>query len=264
MSLKLTILGCGSSGGVPRIGGDWGACDSGNPKNRRRRCSVLLEQKGRSGTTRVVIDTSPDFRDQMLGAAVGEIDGVWFSHEHADHTHGFDDLRAFYLRQRRLVPIWADQPTIAMLRQRFAYCFESAPGSDYPPIVKSHAIETGAGFSTRGAGGEITALPFSVQHGSIEALGFRIGNIAYTPDLNGIPEASFPALAGLDVWIVDALKRTRHPSHFSLAETLHWIDRLKPGRAIITNMHVDLDYATLLRELPPGVEPAFDGMIVTT
>ena len=159
MSLKLTILGCGSSGGVPRIGGDWGLCDSANPKNRRRRCSVLLEQTGTSGTTRVIIDTSPDLRDQMLGAHVGEIDGVWFSHEHADHTHGFDDLRAFYLRQRRRVPIWADAPTLAMLRQRFAYCFESAPGSDYPPIVESHEIAAGKTFTTSGAGGEISAQP---------------------------------------------------------------------------------------------------------
>ena len=264
MSLKLTILGCGSSGGVPRIGGDWGTCDPANPKNRRRRCSVLLEQTGKTGTTRVVIDTSPDFRDQMLTSNVGEIDGVWVTHEHADHTHGFDDLRAFYLRQRRRVPIWADEPTLAMLRQRFAYCFESASGSDYPPIVESHTIAGGTDFLTPGAGGAIVARPFAVQHGTVEALGFRIGNLAYTPDLNGIPDASIAAVTGLDVWIVDALKRGPHPSHFSLAETLGWIARVKPRRAILTNMHVDLDYATLVRELPTNVEPAFDGMVVTT
>jgi phosphoribosyl 1,2-cyclic phosphate phosphodiesterase len=260
MTVTLTILGCGSSGGVPRIGGDWGLCDSANSKNQRRRCSILLEKTEASGTTRLLIDTSPDLREQMLSAGVGEIDGVCFSHEHADHTHGIDELRGFYLRQRRRVPIWADEPTMAMLKLRFSYCFETAPGSDYPPVVMPNLIETGREVAIAGKGGTISVTPFEVHHGNIEALGFRFGNTAYTPDLNGIPEASLPYLSDLDLWIVDALKRTPHPSHFCLDDTLRAIARFKPRRAILTNMHIDMDYDTLRGELPAGVEPAYDGL----
>jgi phosphoribosyl 1,2-cyclic phosphate phosphodiesterase len=258
MNTTLTILGCGSSGGVPRIGGDWGLCDPANPRNRRLRCSILLEKTEESGTTRVLIDTAPDLREQMLSVGVGEIDGVCFSHEHADHTHGIDELRGFYLRQRRRVPIWADEPTMAMLKRRFAYCFEMLPGSDYPPVVMPNLIEAGREVTITGAGGTISVSPFAVQHGTIEALGFRFGKAAYTPDLNGIPEASVPYLADLDLWIVDALKRSPHPSHFCLEDTLRAIARLKPRRAILTNMHNDMDYDTLRAELPAGVEPAYD------
>lgn len=260
MSLKLAILGCGSSAGVPRVGGDWGKCDPANPKNLRRRCSVLLTRTGGEGATRVLIDTSPDMRDQMLAADVRDLDGVLYTHEHADHTHGIDELRAYYLLRRKRVEIWADEPTGQMLMTRFAYCFYTAPGSDYPSILNLNRLVAGHRVTIGGAGGAITALPFNVHHGNITALGFRIGNVAYTPDLNGIPAESLAAMRGLDLWIVDALRRTPHPSHLSLPETLHWIERLKPARAIVTNMHVDLDYETLKRELPPHVEPAFDGM----
>jgi phosphoribosyl 1,2-cyclic phosphate phosphodiesterase len=263
MSRTLTILGCGSSGGVPRIGGDWGSCNPHNPKNRRQRCSVMIEQTGETGTTRVLIDTSPDMRQQMLQAEVKAIDGVWYTHEHADHTHGIDELRAFFLRQRHRIPIWADDATSAMLHARFSYCFATLEGSDYPPIISRHRIVAGEMVETPGAGGMLQALPFTVEHGTIMALGFRIGGLAYTPDLNGVPPASMAALEGLDLWIVDALKRTPHPSHFCLAETLAWIKRLQPRRAILTNMHVDMDYDTLARELPEGVEPAFDGMHIS-
>ena len=262
MSVKLTILGCGSSAGVPRIGGDWGACDQANPKNRRRRCSVLLEQTANTGTTRVLIDTSPDMREQMLSAEVPALDGVWYTHEHADHTHGIDELRAFYLLQRKRIPLWADEATAAMLKSRFAYCFQSPVGSDYPAIAEHRMIEPDVVIATAGAGGSISGLPFIVQHGTITALGFRIGNVAYTPDVNDIPETSFAALEGLDIWIVDALRRTPHPTHFSLQETLHWIERIKPKRAILTNLHVDLDYQTLTKELPAHIRPAYDGMTI--
>jgi phosphoribosyl 1,2-cyclic phosphate phosphodiesterase len=260
MTVTLTILGCGSSGGVPRIGGDWGLCDPANVKNRRRRCSILLEKTEAPGTTRLLIDTSPDLREQMLSAGVGEIDGVCFSHDHADHTHGIDELRGFYLRQRRRVPIWADEPTMAMLKRKFSYCFETAPGSDYPPVVMPNLIEPGREVAIAGEGGTISVAPFEVHHGTIEALGFRFGNTAYTPDLNGIPEMSVPYLSGLDLWIVDALKRTPHPSHFCLDDTLKAIARFKPRRAVLTNMHIDMDYDTLQAELPAGVEPAYDGL----
>ena len=262
MSPKLTILGCGSSAGVPRIGGDWGACDPANPRNRRRRCSLLMEAGAGSAATRVLIDTSPDMRDQMLAASVTMIDAVLYTHEHADHTHGIDDLRAFFLRRRSKVAVWADEMTGQMLMTRFPYCFYTAPGSDYPPISALNRLVPGTPVTVGGAGGDITALPIRLRHGNIDAVGFRIGNIAYTPDLNGIPDESREALSGLDLWIVDALKRTPHPSHFCLSETLASIARLKPRRAILTNMHIDMDYDTLVGELPPGVEPAYDGMSI--
>jgi phosphoribosyl 1,2-cyclic phosphate phosphodiesterase len=188
---------------------------------------------------------------------------VLFTHEHADHTHGIDDLRGFFLRKRQKVPVWADEMTGQMLMTRFSYCFYTSPGSDYPPILGLNRIVAGTPIAIGGAGGTIDALPFRLRHGNIDALGFRFGNTAYTPDLNGIPDESLPALQGLDLWIVDALKRTPHPSHFSLPETLTWIERLKPRRAVITNMHIDLDFDTLRAELPAHVEPAFDGLSLT-
>jgi phosphoribosyl 1,2-cyclic phosphate phosphodiesterase len=259
----LTILGCGSSAGVPRIGGDWGACDPNNPKNRRMRCSVLLERKSATGSTRVLIDTSPDMRQQMLDAKVKALDAVWYTHEHADHTHGIDELRVFFLLQRKRIPVWADAPTAKMLKERFTYCFQTPVGSDYPPIITHHEIHPGRSVETDGAGGVIDGLPLTLQHGSIEALGFRVGNVAYTPDVSNISEATLEQLEGLDIWIVDALRRTPHPSHFSLPETLMWIERVKPRRAILTNLHIDLDYDTLKSELPVNIEPAFDGMTVS-
>jgi phosphoribosyl 1,2-cyclic phosphate phosphodiesterase len=263
MTLTLTILGCGSSGGVPRIGDQWGQCDPSNPKNRRRRCSLLVRRKSDQGETTVLIDTSPDLREQMLGQDVKSLDAVLYTHEHADHTHGIDELRAFYIMRRRRMPVWADEVTGTLLAGRFNYCFYTAPGSDYPPILELNRLVAGTSVEIAGAGGTIAALPFEVAHGNINALGFRFGNVAYTPDINGIPERSLEALQGLDLWIVDALRRDPHPSHFSLAETLDWIARLKPKRAVITNMHIDLDFDTLKAELPAGVEPAYDGMILS-
>lgn len=262
MGGSLTILGCGSSGGVPRIGNNWGLCDPENPKSRRRRCSILLSRMAEAGETRVLIDTSPDLRDQMLSTGTDALDGVLFTHEHADHTHGIDELRAFYLRQRHLIPIWADEKTANLLVSRFGYCFVTAPGSDYPPILRLNRLTADVPLEIAGKGGVIGALPFIVHHGNIDALGFRFGNVAYTPDVNGIPDTSLAALSNLDLWVVDALRPVPHPSHFSLPETLAWIERLKPKRAVLTNMHIDLDYATLKRDLPPYIEPAYDGMIL--
>lgn len=262
MPLKVTILGCGSSGGVPRIGGDWGACDPANPKNRRRRCSILVQAASGVASTNVLVDTSPDMRAQLLEAEVGALDGVLYTHEHADHTHGIDDLRAVALNMRKRIDIWANHTTLDMLTTRFSYCFTQPPGSAYPPILKAHLIEPGEEVTVKGEGGEISARPFSQAHGGIHSLGFRFGDIAYSSDLNGLDEAAIEALAGLEVWIVDALKRSHHPTHFSLPETLDWIKRLKPKRAILTNMHTDLDYGALVRELPSGVEPAYDGMVI--
>ena len=263
--LRFTILGCGTSTGVPRIGGDWGACDPNNPKNRRTRCSLLAEQFGTGDEpTRILIDTSPDMREQVLRAGIGSLDAVPYSHSHADHVHGIDDLRGFAMNMRRRVDIYADKSTMARLKSGFDYCFATPPGGDYPPILNGNDIVAGETVTISGAGGALTALPVLQNHGSIHSLGFRIGNLAYCPDVNGLPDDAVAALQDLDVWIVDALRHKPHPSHFSLEEALAWIDRIGPKRAILTHMHVDLDYETLRRSLPDLVEPAFDGMVVET
>ena len=260
--LRFTILGCGSSGGVPRLGGEWGDCDPDNPKNRRRRCSMLVERITDAGTTRVLIDTSPDMREQLLDAGVGTLDGVVYTHSHADHMHGIDDLRQIVFNLRRRLPVWADAPTQAALMARFGYAFVKAEGSAYPQILDLHPID--GPVDVPGAGGAITFTPFCVEHGEMDALGFRIGPLAYLPDVIEIPPESWHHLMGLDVWVLDALRRKPHPTHAHLALSLEWIARAKPKRAVLTNMHVDLDYATLIGELPAGVTPAYDGMVIET
>lgn len=264
MTLKLTILGCGTSGGVPRIGNHWGACDPANPKNRRRRCSLLVERAGPDGTTTALVDTSPDLREQLLDAGIGWLDGVLYTHDHADHAHGIDDLRMVSFNGRRRVDVYYDQATGRLLRSRFAYCFDTPPGSEYPAILKGHEIRAGETVEISGPGGVIEALPFRQIHGSGETLGFRFGGIAYSPDVSDLPADSLKLLEGLDVWILDALRYTPHPSHLSVEQALAFIARVKPKRAVLTHMHVDLDYETLRRELPDGVEPAYDGMVLET
>lgn len=258
--LVATILGCGSSGGVPRVGYGWGACDPHNPRNRRRRCSLLLDQAGPQGRTTAIVDTGPDLREQLLSSGTEWLDGVLYTHEHADHTHGIDDLRVLAINRHRLVDVHADAATTVKLMQAFGYCFATPSGSSYPPILTLHSIEPGRPVVVEGAGGAITALPFRQHHGDIDSLGYRIGSLAYSSDLNDLPEESLPALRDLDVWIVDALRPSPHPSHLSLREALAWIERIRPRRAILTNMHTDLDYETLRRSLPEGVEPAYDGL----
>jgi phosphoribosyl 1,2-cyclic phosphate phosphodiesterase len=260
MSLTLTILGCGSSAGVPRPALGWGACDPSNPKNRRRRCSLMVERTGGEGTTRIVIDTAPDLREQLIDANVDHIDAVFLTHEHADQTHGIDDLRSVVLHQRRRIPVYLNQSTAKDIMSRFSYCFVSPPGSDYPPILTREAIEGGESRAIEGKGGQVTLSAFDVQHGNIPALGYRIGNAAYTPDLHDIPRESWPALENLDLWIVDGLRYAPHPSHFSVSDALSWIERFKPKRAVLTNMHSDLDYEVLRKSLPEGAIPAYDGM----
>jgi len=260
VSVSLTILGCGSSAGVPRVAQGWGACDPTNPRNARRRCSLLVERKGPQGSTVALVDTSPDLRAQLIEADVGHIDGVLITHEHADHTHGIDDLRPIYLATRRRLDIYADAPTSRALRAKFGYVFETPPGSAYPPMANERRVTPGETIVIEGAGGPIEAVAFEITHGDISALGFRFGGVAYTPDLNGVPAHSLRWLEGLDLWIVDALRYTPHPSHWSLAETLDWIARLRPRRAVLTNLHTDLDYEALRRRLPEGVEPAYDGL----
>ena len=264
MSLSVTILGCGSSGGVPRVGQGWGACDPGNPKNRRRRCSIFVERGKTAGAkTRVLVDTSPDLRQQLLDLGVEGLEAILMTHEHADHTHGIDDVRPLVIKARQRIAMHMDAETAAVVRRTFSYIFEAPPGSGYPPLLDEVRIRGGDPFAVDGPGGAIEVLPFQVHHGEIDALGYRFGALAYSPDLNAIPDSSVGYLEGLETWIVDALRYTRHPSHFSLEETLRWIERLKPKRAVLTNLHTDLDFETLRKALPANVEPAFDGMVLT-
>lgn len=263
MTLRFTILGCGSSGGVPRPALGWGVCDPNNPKNRRRRCSLLVERRNASGaSTRVLVDTSPDLREQLLATEVDWIDGVLFTHEHADHTHGIDDLRGLFLYHRKRLDAYADAATSRVLNARFGYCFATPPGSNYPPILNEHRIKPGQPIVVTGAAGAIDALPFAQDHGDIASIGFRFGGLAYSSDLRDLPPESLAALADLDLWIVDALRYRPHPSHFSVDEALDWIARLAPRRAILTNLHSDLDYTELRGRLPPNVEPAYDGLAI--
>jgi phosphoribosyl 1,2-cyclic phosphate phosphodiesterase len=260
--LRLTILGCGSSPGVPRITGDWGQCDPDNPKNRRRRASALVERISPDGVTRVVIDTGPDFRDQMLSAGVKRLDAAVYTHPHADHIHGIDDLRGFVLEQRRLMSIHADAPTTLRLREAFGYCFVTPPGSSYPPILRLKPIEHNVTFEITGEGGPIAFEPLPQIHGDIISLGFRIGRLAYCADVSGFPEATEARLKDLDWLVIDALQYRTHPSHLSLDEALDWIGRLDPKRAVLTHMHIPLDYETVKRQTPDHVEPAYDGMAI--
>jgi phosphoribosyl 1,2-cyclic phosphate phosphodiesterase len=261
VSLSFTILGCGSSMGVPRVALGWGDCDPNNPKNRRRRCSLLVERATPEGRrTRVLIDCTPDCREQLLGADVDWLDGVLITHEHADHTHGIDDLRPLFVHKRRRVDVYLDEPTSQAMHVRFGYCFKSPPGSEYPPIAAERRLTPGKPVNIAGQGGDIAVMPVLQNHADIASLGFRIGNVAYSADIKSLPDESLPLMAGLDVWIVDALRKTPHPSHLNLAEALSWIERVKPKRAILTNLHTDMDYAALRAELPPHIEPAYDGM----
>jgi phosphoribosyl 1,2-cyclic phosphate phosphodiesterase len=264
MALTVTILGCGSSGGVPRVGQGWGACDPKNPKNRRQRCALLVEQTGPGGTTTILIDTGPDLRGQLLSAGVTRLDGVLYTHDHADHTHGIDDVRPLAIHMRRRIDAYADEVTSDLLVRRFGYCFASPPGSDYPPILNLKPLAAHEPLAIEGPGGAITAQPFPVMHGAgYQSFGFRFKNILYCPDINILIEESERYFEACDLIILDALRFTRHPTHFSVDEALAVIDRYKPRQAVLTNLHSDLDYEALSVRLPPGVVPAYDGLNLT-
>jgi phosphoribosyl 1,2-cyclic phosphate phosphodiesterase len=256
--LEVTILGCGSSGGVPRADGAWGACDPANPRNLRSRCSLLVRRQGAGEETTLIVDTSPDLRLQTIGARVRRLDAILLTHDHADQVHGIDDVRAFFLRQGERIPCHMDRATEASLMRRFGYIFEGEAG--YPAICHPMPLLAhGEAWNVDGPSGEIPVTTFDQDHGGVRTVGYRFGGVAYSSDVVDLDEAAFAALADLDVWIVDALRHKPHPTHAHLARTLEWIERVKPRRAILTNMHIDLDYEALKRELPPHVEPAFDG-----
>lgn len=259
--LEFTILGCGSSGGVPRADGDWGACDPANPKNRRRRCSLLVRRPGESpeSSTTVIVDTSPDLVGQTSDAGVRRLDAVLLTHDHADQIHGIDDIRAFALGQRGRIPCHSDQATAISARRRFGYIFEGEGG--YPPIADLQPIPPhGEPWHVDGPSGVIPVVTFDQDHGLVRSVGYRFGGVAYSSDVVELDDAAFEALSDLDVWIVDALRWRPHPTHAHVERTLRWIERLRPRRAILTNMHIDLDYEDLKAQLPDGVEPAYDGL----
>ena len=262
--LELTILGCGSSGGVPRADGDWGVCDPANPRNFRTRCSLLVRRLGEglpnsARQTTVIVDASPELRIQTAKAGVKRLDAVLLTHDHADQVHGLDDVRAFYLRQQARIPCWMDESTDRTMMRRFGYIFEGEGG--YPAICDRFVIPPhGTPWQVDGPSGVIPIATFDQDHGGVRSVGYRFGDVAYSSDVVGLDDAAFEALQGLDLWIVDALRRRPHPTHAHLELALAWIERVKPRRAILTNMHIDLDYEQLRAELPPGVEPAYDGM----
>lgn len=262
-TLRVTILGCGSSGGVPRATGDWGLCDPNEPRNRRSRCGLLLQQwQGAPGdaadATTVLIDTPPDLRQQLAEAKPAHIDAVLISHDHADQTNGFDDIRAFFIKRMKTIPVWLDDATRATFMQRFGYAFQSKGG--YPAIVRDAGhIAPLVPVSIDGPGGPLEILPLEQDHGFTKSLGFRVGAFAYSNDVVAMPDATWANLEGLELWIVDALREKPHPTHAHLAMTLEWIARVRPRHAVLTNMHLDLDYQSLRARLPDGVEPAYDG-----
>ncbi len=264
MTRRITILGCGSSGGVPRVSAaGWGACNPENLKNRRRRCSILVEEQGLAGVTTVLVDTSPDLREQLLSVDVGHLDAVFYTHEHADHTHGIDDLRPLVIDMQRRIPVFASRLTMDLLHQRFGYCFITPPGSSYPPILEDHIITPGEMQAIGGLGGSVGILPLHLVHGDINSLGFRFDDAAYLPDVSSIPEETLKLLQGLDLLIIDALRDRPHPTHLTVQEALDYIAFLKPKRAVLTNLHTDLDYDALRARLPETIEPAFDGMVLS-
>ena len=257
--MKVTILGCGTSSGVPRIGGpdgagNWGLCDPGNPKNRRRRVSVLVEAAGKT----VLIDCGPDCREQLLSARVAQLDAVIITHDHADHAHGIDDLRQVFHAMRRPVDMWASPATFAVLKSRFDYVFKGATG--YPATCTPHDL-TGPVLL-----GDLVITPFPQLHGDIQSTGIRFDHdrksFAYSTDVKDLDARADAALMGLDLWVVDALRREPHPTHSHLDHTLGWIRRWQPGRAVLTHMDQSMDYETLRAALPTGVEPGFDGQVI--
>jgi phosphoribosyl 1,2-cyclic phosphate phosphodiesterase len=252
--MRVTVLGCGPSTGVPVIGGNWGSCDPNDPRNRRRRVSVLVEVGG----VVILIDTSPDLREQLLDAGVTRIDAVVMTHAHADHLHGIDDLRSVNRLMRSAIPLYANARTLAEIGSRFGYVLKPAeePGRFYKPTLVPYEI---AGpFEIHG----ISVLPFVQDHGFSATLGFRIGGFAYSTDVTELDDNAFAALEGIELWIVDCLRREPHPTHSHLAKTLSWIARVRPRHAVLTHMDQSLDYRELCAELPNGVEPGYDGLVI--
>lgn len=268
MGLRAIILGCGSSGGVPRIGGDWGICDPSEPKNTRTRSSILIQkwegagEPDLSACTNILIDTSPDLRVQLLREDIQHLDAVFYTHDHADQSHGIDDLRAIAYRMRAQIPTYMDAHTQTHVFDRFKYCFEMPEGRVHPPILAlQDLISDGTITSISGPGGSISVETLEVSHGPTPSLAFLIDEqIAYSPDVWGVSDDVLNRLNNVDIWIVDALRYSQHPTHAHADKTLSWLARAQVKSAVLTNLHIDMDYKTLLEELPPLVRPAYDRM----
>jgi phosphoribosyl 1,2-cyclic phosphate phosphodiesterase len=252
--MKVTVLGCGPSTGVPAIGPNWGECDPTDPRNRRRRGSLLVE----FGNITILIDTSPDLREQLIDARVRRLDAVLMTHAHADHLHGIDDIRQLNRLMHAAIPLWADAATLAEIRSRFGYALQPSakPGHFYQPTLEPHEIK--GVFEIGG----VPVVPFAQSHGYSTTLGFRIGAMAYSTDVTELDDTAFATIAGIELWIVDCLRRAPHSTHSHLDKTLGWIERVRPCRAVLTHMDQSLDYQALSAELPSGVEPGWDGLVV--
>ena len=258
--MKFTLLGTGSSGGVPRVGNQWGKCDPDNPKNRRRRCALLVESLSELGNTSVLIDAGADLREQLLSAGVDHLDGLLLTHSHADHIFGLDDLRQLAMMMKTQIPVHMDALTAKTVLPSFGYIFHQAPTSSYPAFCTHVEINHDKVTTIQGQVDSIDFQPLVAEHGDIHALGFRMGNTAYLPDMKRITNShSLKALENLDVLIVDCLREIYHPAHLSLNESLAFIEQINPKRAVLTNLHSDLDYQTLLERLPEHIVPGFDG-----
>jgi phosphoribosyl 1,2-cyclic phosphate phosphodiesterase len=249
--MKITILGCGASGGVPLITGDWGSCNPNNPKNRRRRASILIQTKGKN----ILIDTSPDLRMQLLDAGVHNIDLVLITHDHADHVGGLDDLRQIYAKYRQQIPLYADQGTMSRLRQAYRYALVTMD-SLYPAFLEGRELEEVIDFDG------IQIIPYLQYHGHRSSFGFRIGDFAYSTDLIELPEESYDVLKGVNTWVVDCLRDEPHISHANVEQTLKMISKVRPAHAILTHMTHHLDYDDINSRTPENVIPAFDGMVL--
>ena len=259
--IVFTVLGCGASGGVPRLGNNWGACNPKNIKNQRLRCSLLVEKKMKSKKTVALIDTGPDMRQQLLKAKVEDLDGIIYTHSHADHVHGIDDLRMLVFKRRARLPVYADKKTSKRLKEGFGYIFKQPKGSNYPAILDLKKLDKPTKIN--GPAGEIIFEPLEVKHGETDALGFKIGNLAYIPDVSEIYQETWEKILGIDVLIIDALRYDPHPSHSHLSQTLEWIKRLKPKKTYLINLNIELDYEKLSREVPENVSVCYDMLRIT-
>lgn len=251
-TLKITILGCGASSGVPRPNLDWGDCDPNEPKNRRTRSSLLIETHNKA----IIIDTGPDFCQQMINARVKHLDAVIYTHMHADHTNGISDLKSYAIDQNELLPIYADKKTLSYLHKSFDYCFKTPPGSKYPPILKAYELIVHKSFNIK----EVTILPVLQKHGDTTSIGIRVGGIAYCTDISAIDDNILNYLKGVKYLIIGVLQYNKHPSHLNVIEALELIEILRPQKTYFTHMHNKLDYNKLKLELPNNVEPAYDGL----
>jgi phosphoribosyl 1,2-cyclic phosphate phosphodiesterase len=254
--MRVTILGCGGSGGVPLLGLGWGACNPDNPRNRRRRVSILVEQGG----TTILVDASPDLRQQLLDAGCDRLDAVLFTHDHADHSHGIDDLRFVKRPDGAPLPVYGDAATLATLARRFDYIFrqnESGSGILYRPFLQPR--ELAGPFAIGG----LSVRSFEQDHGyGTKTTGYRIGNMAYSTDVVGLSESAFALLSGLDLWVVDCLRFEPHPTHAHFDLTMQWIERVRPQHAVLTHLNHSVDYEVLASRCPPGVEPGYDGLAI--